>query len=105
MELELETGDALMLQSRQLKLLSEGELEESSTCSSSTCLTAGGSSTPLRGTWGEGPTGKLHARVYRRLSVAFADSGTAALQQHLLDFAEVLEIFLRRQLFAKSSRC
>ncbi len=27
------------------------------------------------------------------------------LEQHLLDVAEVLEIFRRRQLFAKSSKC
>ena len=27
------------------------------------------------------------------------------LEQHLLDVAEVLEIFRRRQLYAKSSKC
>jgi hypothetical protein len=43
-----------------------------------------------------------------RCALAYMDDclvHSPTLEQHLLDFAEVLEIFRRRKLFAKSSKC
>ena len=71
---------------------------------------------------GPGPAGATHAALQRGLppvhggvpgasgpdALVYMDDclvHSPTLEQHLLDVAEVLEIFRRRQLYAKSSKC
>ena len=50
-----------------------------------------------------GATGPLHRFALRYMDDCLVHSPT--LEQHLFDVAEVLEIFRRRKLYAKSSKC
>ncbi len=58
--------------------------------------------TPIHG-WVPGASGPLGLCALVYMDYCLVHSPT--LEQHLLDVAEVLEIFRRRQLFAKSSKC